>query len=107
VTEAAHNEALDLLRRDALKGRAGAANALERAIRRHERDAVQAKGKLAREEKKRNQTTSRYSTDDHRTAEDFGPAISQAEWRTHNGDLACPCDGCQAYARDLIAELLL
>ena len=104
-TVTAHDEALDLLRRDALRGRAGAANALERALRRKQKDEIYLKGRDAREEKRRRATTSRHDTDTV-TPDDYGPAIAREEWQAHNADLACGCNGCMAYGRDLLAEIL-
>src|SRR5579862_5304334 len=102
---AQHDEAIALLREQALSGRAGAAHVYERALRRRERDAVQAKGKAAREEKKRRTQTSHHNLTAP-VADEWGPALSKPEWERHNLAGACLCTGCQAYARDLLQSIL-
>src|SRR5579872_5898272 len=104
MSDCLHDEALDLLRRDARLGKAGAALAYERALRRKEKDEIYLKGREARKEKKRRATTSRYILD---AAPDSGSiALPHAVWEDHNTNQACACGGCSAYARDLLQALV-
>ena len=107
MTETVSDEALGMLLRDARKGRAGAAQAYARELRRRANEGKLITKREKAEEAKRRATTSAYLLSREGTGQlPLPPVLYPETWVAHLDRLdGCSCLKCSAHARAILEEL--